>query len=148
MDSPKQMWLKRRGKIGFELIVLSLAGNSLMGLVIGVVASDLLRPWGWGLIGVGMVIDGLAKWRYLGGFPKKGLKTIWLERRGSLSYGLLFALMTGKALFFIGVGTFTYDLKPTDGPRQLMVERWSDLRRKIDGRWVYVLDHSTPVPEE
>jgi len=48
----------------------------------------------------------------------------------------------------IGVGTFTYDLKPTDGPRQLMVERWSDLRRKIDGRWVYVLDHSTPVPEE
>jgi len=101
------MWLKRRGKIGFELIVLSLAGNSLMGLVIGVVASDLLRPWGWGLIGVGMVIDGLAKWRYLGGFPKKGLKTIWLERRGSLSYGLLFALMTGKALFFIGVGTFT-----------------------------------------
>ena len=47
----------------------------------------------------------------------------------------------------IGVGTATYDLKPANGPRQLMVERWSDLRRKIDGRWVYVLDHTTVVPE-
>ena len=46
----------------------------------------------------------------------------------------------------IGVGTATFDLKPTDGQRHLMVERWSDLRRKIDGRWVYVLDHTTVVP--
>ncbi len=107
MDSPRQMWLKRRGKVSFELIALSLAGNSLMGLVIGIVASDALRPWGWGLIGAGLVIDGLAKWRYLGGFPKKGIKTIWLERRGNLNYGLLFALMTGKTIFFIGVGVFT-----------------------------------------
>jgi hypothetical protein len=29
----------------------------------------------------------------------------------------------------------------------LMVERWSDLRRKIDGRWVYVLDHTTVLPK-
>ena len=48
----------------------------------------------------------------------------------------------------IGVGTATYDLKPASGPRQLMVERWSDLRRKVDGRWVYVLDHTTVIPEE
>jgi uncharacterized protein (TIGR02246 family) len=46
----------------------------------------------------------------------------------------------------IGVGTATFDLKPVDGQRHLMVERWSDLRRKIDGRWVYVLDHTTMVP--
>ena len=46
----------------------------------------------------------------------------------------------------IGVGTATFDLQPASGPRQLMVERWSDLRRKIDGRWVYVLDHTTIVP--
>jgi uncharacterized protein (TIGR02246 family) len=48
----------------------------------------------------------------------------------------------------IGVGTATYDLKPAGGPRQMVVERWSDLRRKIDGRWVYVLDHTTLIPEE
>jgi uncharacterized protein (TIGR02246 family) len=47
----------------------------------------------------------------------------------------------------IGVGTATFDLKPVNGQRQLMVERWSDLRRKIDGRWVYVLDHTTMVPK-
>ncbi len=47
----------------------------------------------------------------------------------------------------IGIGTATYELKPAGGPRKLMVERWSDLRRKIDGRWVYVLDHTTVMPE-
>jgi hypothetical protein len=34
-----------------------------------------------------------------------------------------------------------------NGERQLMVERWFDLRRKIDGRWVYVLDHATMLPK-
>ena len=48
----------------------------------------------------------------------------------------------------IGVGTATYELKPEGGPRKLMVERWSDLRRKINGRWVYVLDHTTEIPEK
>jgi uncharacterized protein (TIGR02246 family) len=47
----------------------------------------------------------------------------------------------------IGVGTATFHLKPAGGPRHLMVERWSDFRRKIDGRWVYVLDHTTVIPE-
>ena len=47
----------------------------------------------------------------------------------------------------IGIGTATYELKPAGGPRKLMVERWSDLRRKIDGRLVYVLDHTTVMPE-
>jgi len=47
----------------------------------------------------------------------------------------------------IGVGTATFDLKPVTGQRQRLVERWSDLRRKIDGRWVYVLDHTTMVPK-
>ena len=46
----------------------------------------------------------------------------------------------------IGVGTATFDLKPVGGSHQLMVERWSDLRRKIDGRWVFVLDHTTILP--
>jgi uncharacterized protein (TIGR02246 family) len=47
----------------------------------------------------------------------------------------------------IGVGTATFHLQPAGGRRQLLVERWSDLRRKVDGRWVYVLDHATAVPE-
>jgi ketosteroid isomerase-like protein len=47
----------------------------------------------------------------------------------------------------VGVGTATYDLKPVDGPPKLLVERWSDLRRKIDGKWVFVLDHTTHLPE-
>jgi uncharacterized protein (TIGR02246 family) len=47
----------------------------------------------------------------------------------------------------IGIGTATFDLQPAGGQRQLVVERWSDLRRKIDGRWVYVLDHTTVVPK-
>ena len=47
----------------------------------------------------------------------------------------------------IGVGTATCEQKPAGGPRKLMVERWSDLRRKIDGRWVYVLDHASETPE-
>lgn len=47
----------------------------------------------------------------------------------------------------IGVGTATFDMKPADGSRRLMVERWTDLRKKIDGQWVYVHDHTTIVPE-
>lgn len=47
----------------------------------------------------------------------------------------------------IGVGTATFNMKPAGGSRRLMVERWSDLRRKIDGRWVYVHDHTTILPE-
>ncbi len=47
----------------------------------------------------------------------------------------------------IGVGTATFNLKPVNGKPEIMVERWSDLRRKIDGRWVYVLDHATIMPK-
>lgn len=46
------------------------------------------------------------------------------------------------------VGTATYDIKPLDGPGVLLVERWSDLRRKVDGRWVFVLDHVTFLPQQ
>lgn len=47
----------------------------------------------------------------------------------------------------IGVGTATFEMKPVDGSHRLMIERWSDLRRKIDGRWVFVHDHTTVLPE-
>jgi ketosteroid isomerase-like protein len=46
----------------------------------------------------------------------------------------------------MAVGTATIDLQPISrGPAVHLVERWSDLEKKIDGRWVYVLDHTTPV---
>jgi uncharacterized protein (TIGR02246 family) len=54
-------------------------------------------------------------------------------------------LPTGDAV--IGAGTAVFHLQPTKGPRRLMVECWSDLRRKIDGRWVYVLDHAAAGAE-
>jgi ketosteroid isomerase-like protein len=48
----------------------------------------------------------------------------------------------------MAVGTATYDLKPIGGgPNQQIVERWTDLEKKIDGRLVYVLDHATMVPK-
>ena len=47
----------------------------------------------------------------------------------------------------MAVGTATYDLQPKSGPSQRIVERWTDMERKIDGRWVYVLDHATIVPK-
>jgi uncharacterized protein (TIGR02246 family) len=48
----------------------------------------------------------------------------------------------------MAVGTATYDLKPIGGgPAIQIVERWTDLEKKIAGRWVYVLDHATMVPK-
>lgn len=45
----------------------------------------------------------------------------------------------------ITVGTATYDLQLSSGLPQQIVERWSDVKGKIDGRWVYVLDDATIV---
>jgi ketosteroid isomerase-like protein len=48
----------------------------------------------------------------------------------------------------MAVGTATIDLQPKGGgPSQHIVERWTDLERKIGGRWVYLLDHTTLVPK-
>ena len=44
------------------------------------------------------------------------------------------------------VGTATYQLQAADGSTQRIVERWTDLRRKVDGRWIYVLDHAHALP--
>jgi ketosteroid isomerase-like protein len=47
----------------------------------------------------------------------------------------------------VAVGTATYDLQAPDGSAVRIIERWTDLRRKIDGRWVYVLDHAHELPK-
>jgi len=77
---------------------------------------------------------------------RNGLKQLFEQNESvSLQVNEVTYLRSGDGV--IGVGTATFALKPVNGQRQLMVERWSDLRRKIDGRWVYVLDHTTMVPK-
>jgi ketosteroid isomerase-like protein len=48
----------------------------------------------------------------------------------------------------VAVGTATYSLQTADGSAVRIVERWTDLRRKVDGRWVYVLDHAHALPNQ
>ena len=77
---------------------------------------------------------------------RQGMKQLFDQNESvSLEVNEVTYLQSGDGI--IGVGTATFDLKPANGQRQLVVERWSDLRRKINGRWVYVLDHTTTVPE-
>ncbi len=75
---------------------------------------------------------------------REGFRQLFAQNESvSLEVNDVTYLQSGDGI--IGVGTATFDLKPAGGQRQLLVERWSDLRRKINGRWVYVLDHTTPV---
>jgi ketosteroid isomerase-like protein len=46
----------------------------------------------------------------------------------------------------VAVGTATYRLRAADGSQREIVERWTDLRHVVDGRWVYVLDHAHALP--
>ncbi len=46
----------------------------------------------------------------------------------------------GESVF--AIGTATYEGKTKAGTSQKIVERWTDVRRKVNGRWVYVLDHA------
>ena len=48
----------------------------------------------------------------------------------------------------VAVGTATYSLQAADGSAVRIVERWTDLRRKVDGRWIYVLDHAHALPNQ
>jgi len=50
----------------------------------------------------------------------------------------------GDAVF--AVGTATYTLHGKDGSAKTLTERWTDVRHKIDGRWVYVMDHAHALP--
>ena len=53
----------------------------------------------------------------------------------------------GDSVF--AVGTATYEMKTNEGTSQEITERWTDVRRKVDGRWVYVMDHAHAlVPDQ
>ena len=51
----------------------------------------------------------------------------------------------GVAIMTVGIAT--YDLKPKNGSSVQIVEVWTDLKRKIDARWVYVLDQASIIPK-
>ncbi len=46
---------------------------------------------------------------------------------------------SGDAVLAVGQATYTLTLR---GEITKIREVWTDVRRKIDGRWVYVLDHA------
>jgi ketosteroid isomerase-like protein len=46
----------------------------------------------------------------------------------------------GESIF--AVGTATYELTAKDGSLTTLREVWTDVRQKIGGRWIYVLDHA------
>jgi uncharacterized protein (TIGR02246 family) len=48
-------------------------------------------------------------------------------------------IRAGNSVF--AVGTATYSMQMKDGTSRSVTQRWSDVRGKVDGRWVYVLDH-------
>ena len=41
----------------------------------------------------------------------------------------------------LAVGTATYEMQMKDGTSQRITERWTDVRVKVDGRWVVAMDH-------
>jgi len=71
----------------------------------------------------------------------------WMEQHDSMSVTADDVTYVTSGEDVIVVGTATYDPSPVGAPGTLLVERWSDLRRKVDGRWVYVLDHVTYLPQ-
>lgn len=52
-------------------------------------------------------------------------------------------LPSGDAV--VAVGQATYTLKKA-GESTRVTEIWTDVRRKVNGRWVYVLDHAEALP--
>lgn len=53
-------------------------------------------------------------------------------------------IRVGDSVF--AVGTATYTMQTKDGTSQQITERWTDLRAKVEGRWVYALDHIHLLP--
>jgi ketosteroid isomerase-like protein len=47
----------------------------------------------------------------------------------------------------MAIGQATYSLTK-GGKVKVMTEVWTDVRRKVNGRWVYVLDHAELLPAQ
>lgn len=62
----------------------------------------------------------------------------------SLSIDRVREFRSGDAV--LAVGQATYTLKK-NGRQTKLTEIWTDVRRKVNDRWVYVLDHAEALPE-
>ncbi len=65
MHNMAQFWLKHRDRLDFVMITQMFLGKFLLALGIGVLLAEWMRGWGWWLVGTGILMDGLAKWRWL-----------------------------------------------------------------------------------
>ena len=48
-------------------------------------------------------------------------------------------IRAGESVF--AFGTATYTMQAEDGTSQQITERWTDVRAKVEGRWVMAMDH-------
>lgn len=49
---------------------------------------------------------------------------------------------SGDAVLAVGQATYTFTQA---GKKTTLTEVWTDVRRKVDGHWVYVLDHAEKI---
>ena len=90
------------------------------------------------LVLLGKVLRGPAAVRQFLTEMFASMRTVHLEINEVTHWSL------GETVF--AVGTATYEFEALDGARSTLKECWTDARRKVTGRWVYVLDHATQIP--
>lgn len=61
----------------------------------------------------------------------------------SLKIDRISKVRSGEAVFAVGEATYTFGKA---GQRTQVREIWTDVRRKVNGRWVDVLDHAEVLP--
>ena len=47
----------------------------------------------------------------------------------------------------LAAGSATFELEALDGSKSTFQGCWTDARQKVDGRWVYILNHATQVEQ-
>ena len=67
MEGLGSFWLKHRNRLDFRTVTQMFLGKFLLALGIGALLAEWLKGWAWWLVVAGVVVDGLAKWRWLRG---------------------------------------------------------------------------------
>ena len=65
---------------------------------------------------------------------------------GTIGGGITEIRYTRVGDLVMAVGTAVITFTPTVGTPFTITEVWSDVRQKIAGKWVYLIDHATMVP--
>ena len=66
----------------------------------------------------------------------------WFSAFKSIDVALLEIKFIPAGDSLLVVGKATYTLTAEDGSSHKLPEVWTDVRKKIDGRWIMVLDHA------